>query len=236
MTRSVTPLARRPSRHSASAAALPSFSTPTGRPKRPRSAPGQVDVVQGQVRRAGGRRPSADRCSAGRRTRSPPRRPRARRRSRRRGREHLLLRVRRASGPRSCADRAVAVDDAGEDLRPAEVDSDNPISLHARLPYPPGCPNRRSPTGSTRAVGSKGRVPLERRLGQRRPGRSGRPQPEAPRRRKRRRAGRGSRTRARRADCSAARRRCGSSASYSLALERVSAPRTTACPPASAGC
>ena len=62
-TRSVRPRPA-PSRHSASAIALPSFSSPTGMPKRSWSSPREVERCEGQVDRAEGDARPAGRCSS----------------------------------------------------------------------------------------------------------------------------------------------------------------------------
>ena len=129
-----------PERHSASAAALPSFSTPTGRPKR--STPSRADrrpragcSSPGATRRSRGRDCTARRArsAAGDRPGAPPPLSRSRRGSpppRTSG-----SRARRFS--RSCRP---APRQPGEDLRPADIHPDHPVSAHgaatisARMP------------------------------------------------------------------------------------------------------
>ena len=64
-----------------------------------------------------------------------------------------------ASAPRGGrATRPVAVDRPGEDLRAAEIDAYDSLGGHRpRLPYPAGWRTEKSPTGSTRAAGPRGR-------------------------------------------------------------------------------
>jgi polyisoprenyl-teichoic acid--peptidoglycan teichoic acid transferase len=86
-------------------------------------------------------------------------------------REHGLLRLPRGRDLRGGADVSVTIDDAGEDLRPAEVDTDHALRPHSAATIPPRMPDQEKPYRLYRGGRVKGKVPLERRLA--RPSRDG---------------------------------------------------------------
>ena len=76
--------------------------------------------------------------------------------------EHLGLRPRRRRDLDRAADRAVARDEAGEDLRPAEVDPDNTFFTHVAATITARMPEQEKPYRVYRGGRAKGRVPLQR--------------------------------------------------------------------------
>ena len=76
--------------------------------------------------------------------------------------EHLVLvSVRRRDLDRA-ADRAVARDESGEDLRPAEVDSDNTLFMHVAATITARMPEQEKPYRVYKGGRAKGKVPLQR--------------------------------------------------------------------------
>ena len=161
MIRSDAPLPA-PSRHSASAAALPSFSTPAGmRVALPRAI-GEVDAMEREVDRA-------------ERNAGPPidvERDAVPDRGRAVGEQILDDAVDRAQHLRlvsvgrrdldRAADRAVARDESCEDLRPAEVDPDNTLFTHVAATITARMPEQEKPYRVYKGGRAKGKVPLQR--------------------------------------------------------------------------
>ena len=76
--------------------------------------------------------------------------------------QHLgLVPVRRRDLDRA-ADRAVTRDESGEDLRPAEVDSDNTLFMHVAATITARMPEQEKPYRVYKGGRAKGRVPLQR--------------------------------------------------------------------------
>ena len=132
-----------PRRHSASAAAFASFSTPTGSAEALAAPTDEVDVVDRQVDRTEGlaRAPIEIRGDAVAHRATPS--------SRsllddlvERG-EQLLLRARRARDLDRPPDLAVAGDVSGEDLRPADIHADRTFRPHRAATIPPSHGRRR---------------------------------------------------------------------------------------------
>ena len=161
MIRSVASLPA-PSRHSASAAALPSFSTPAGRPYRSRARSGKCTCVEREVHGAQGDAGAAidvERDAVSDRGRAVDEQvlddavDRA---------QHLLLRSVRGCDLDRAPDRPVARDEAGEDLRPAEVDPDNAFFMHRAATISARMPEQEKPYRVYKGGRAKGKVPLQR--------------------------------------------------------------------------
>ena len=129
-------------------------------------APGQIDVVEREVRRAKPtaratvevqRHPEADRADAVLHQVGDHGVEAV---------EHGVLGVRGCRHLLRDADLPRPLDHAREDLRPAEVDPDDQISLHRAATITPRMPDQEKPYRLYRGGRVKGRVPLERRLGQ----------------------------------------------------------------------
>ena len=148
--------------HSARAAALPSFSTPAGKRVALARPVGKVHAVEREVHRpeSDARAPVdvegdavSDRGRAIREQVLDDAVDRA---------QHLgLVSVGRRDLDRA-ADRAVARDESGEDLRPAEVDPDNTLFTHVAATITARMPEQEKPYRVYKGGRAKGKVPLQR--------------------------------------------------------------------------
>ncbi len=76
--------------------------------------------------------------------------------------EHVVLGRRRGGALDGCRDAPVARDDAGENLRSTEVDSDHPGSVHGAATITARMPSQEKPYRRYKGGRVKGRVPLAR--------------------------------------------------------------------------
>ena len=148
-----------PARHSAIAAAFPSLSIATGSPSRSR-----ITSRNGTSVRAGCS-PSRSRCPARWSIRDGIPNPTATDALVEQlpdgglePVEERLLGLERASAYSRCADRAVARDEAGEDLRPADVDTDHVVTTGGGYHNPPDAVGEK-PYRVYRGGRAKGKVP-----------------------------------------------------------------------------
>ena len=155
-----------PRRHSASAAALPSFSTPAGTPWRSRARFGKWTSWSGRLTARSAtpraavdveRHAEADRGRAVRHEVRDDAVDRA---------QHLFL---AAVGRRDldrAADRAVPRDEAGADLRPAQVDSDNAFFTHVAATITARMPEQEKPYKAVQGRSGEGQGPVAAARGQ----------------------------------------------------------------------